>query len=104
MKIHNTGSLFAAPYAPVQGKNAEMQPGISGERAEKLTLQGRDRVSVSRDALLMTEARLTAQNTPDVRTDKVEELRIRVANGAYKPDSRLIAENLLHEEADLFRF
>ena len=104
MKIHNTGNLFAAPYAPVQEKNAEMQPGISGERAESRTSQGRDRVSVSRDALLMTEARLTAQNTPDVRTDKVEGLRIQVANGTYKPDSRLIAENLLREEADLFRF
>lgn len=62
-----------------------------------------DSVTVSQDALLFTEARLTAQNTPDVRTDKVEALRIQVANGTYKPDSRLIAANLVREEAGLFQ-
>lgn len=61
-----------------------------------------DTVTVSQDALLLTEARRTAQNTPDVRAEKVESLRIQVANGTYRPDSRLIAENLVREEPWLF--
>ena len=60
-------------------------------------------MSVSQDALLLTEARLTAQNTPDVRADKVESLRIQVADGTYKPDSRLIAASLIREEPGLFQ-
>ena len=62
-----------------------------------------DTVNVSQDALLMNQAARTAQNTPDVRTEQVEALRIQVANGTYKPDSRLIAENLVREEPGLFR-
>ena len=62
-----------------------------------------DTVTVSQDAVLMNQATRTAQNTPDIRTEQVEALRIQVANGTYKPDSRLIAENLVREEPGLFR-
>lgn len=62
-----------------------------------------DTVSVSQDALLLTEARRTAQNTPDVRAEKVEALRIQVSDGTYKPDSKLIATNLVREEPGLFQ-
>ena len=51
----------------------------------------------------MTEARRAAQSAPDVRAEKVETLRIQVANGTYKPDSRLIASSLVREEPGLFR-
>lgn len=83
-------------------KSAEKsrQPRATAEEAA--APQG-DTVTVSQDALLLTEARRTAQNTPDVRADKVESLRIQVANGTYRPDSRLIAENLIREEPWLFR-
>jgi negative regulator of flagellin synthesis FlgM len=43
-----------------------------------------------------------AQNAPDVRAEKVEQLRIQVSNGTYKPDSRLIASSLIREEPQLF--
>ncbi|MDR2745271.1 MAG: flagellar biosynthesis anti-sigma factor FlgM [Desulfovibrio sp.] len=104
MKIQNTGTLLADPYAASLEKNAETQARAAAERVDGAASQGGDRVSVSQDALLMTEARRAAQNAPDVREDKVEELRIQVANGTYKPDSRLAAENLIREEPGLFRF
>ncbi|HJA76236.1 MAG TPA: flagellar biosynthesis anti-sigma factor FlgM [Candidatus Desulfovibrio gallistercoris] len=61
-----------------------------------------DSISVSKDAMLLSEAHRVAQNAPDVRADKVEALRMQVANGTYKADSRLIAANLLREEPALF--
>ena len=64
---------------------------------------GGDTVSVSQDALLLTEARRTAQSTPDVRADKVESLRQQVAAGTYVVDSRRIAESLIREEPGLFQ-
>ncbi|MDR3358549.1 MAG: flagellar biosynthesis anti-sigma factor FlgM [Desulfovibrio sp.] len=106
MEIQNARNLLAAPYAAGLEKNAETLARAAAGRADNgaSQAQGGDRVSVSRDALLMTEARRSAQNAPDVRADKVEELRARIASGDYKPDSRLVAENLIREEPGLFRF
>lgn len=61
-----------------------------------------DSISVSKDAMLLSEAHRAAQTAPDVRADKVEALRMQVADGTYKVDSRLIAANLLREEPGLF--
>lgn len=85
-------------------KSAELRSRNRPERDDDPSRAlGGDTVKVSQDALLLTEARRTAQNAPDVRTEKVEELRIKVADGTYKPDSRLIASALLREEPGLFR-
>ena len=73
----------------------------AGERQHAGTphagVQG-DSISVSKDAMLLSEAHRVAQNAPDVRADKVEALRMQVANGIHTVDSRLIAANLLREE------
>ena len=106
MEVKNTPNSFFDPYAVGLEKNAaargdmraRSRAGAVGEDAA----QG-DTVSVSQDALLMTEARRAAQSAPDVRAEKVESLRIQVANGTYKPDSRLIAASLVREEPGLFR-
>ena len=77
----------------------------AGERQHAGTVhagaQG-DSISVSKDAMLLSEAHRVAQNAPDVRADKVEALRMQVANGTYTADSRLIVANLLREEPALF--
>ena len=106
MEIKNTPSNLFDPYAAGMEKStaaradARVKPRTGAAKEE--AGQG-DTVSVSQDALLMTEARRTAQNAPDVRSEKVEALRIQVANGTYKPDSQLIAANLVREEPGLFR-
>ena len=52
---------------------------------------------------VLTEARRTAQNAPDVRADRVAELRDQVANGTYNIDAQAIAQSLVREEPSLFR-
>jgi negative regulator of flagellin synthesis FlgM len=104
MEIQKAKNSFIDPYAANLERSEEMRGRHQGEHSEKLVFSTGDKVSVSPEALLMTEARRTAQNAPDVRTEKVENLRIQVANGTYTPDSRLTAENLLREEPDLFHF
>lgn len=106
MEIKNTTNSFFDPYSAGLEKSAEAR---SDSRLKARTEgtgteapQG-DTVSVSQDALLLTEARRAAQSAPDVRSDKVEALRIQVANGTYKPDSQLIAANLVREEPGLFQ-
>ncbi len=61
-----------------------------------------DKVSVSSDALLRTEAYKAASAAPDVRRDKVDEIRERLAAGDYHIDNRRIAARLVESELALF--
>lgn len=62
-----------------------------------------DRVSVSRDATLRTEAFRAALVTPDVRQEKVNTIKERIASGTYQIDSKRIASKLVQSELGLFR-
>lgn len=101
MEIQTNTNPLLDPYTTGLEKSGDVRARTRTESRSDGDLG--DTVSVSQDALLLTEARRTAQNTPDVRADKVESLRIQVANGTYKPDSRLIAAGLVREEPGLFR-
>ena len=104
MEIQGKVNNFLDPYSNAANLektgDAKLKGKTGGTASE--SAQG-DTVTVSQDALLLTEARRTAQNTPDVRAEKVEALRIKVSNGTYKPDSQLIAANLVREEPGLFK-
>ena len=101
MEIQTNTNPLLDPYATGLEKSGEAR--VRARPESQSDGERGDTVSVSQDALLLTEARRTAQNTPDVRADKVESLRIQVANGTYQPDSRLIAAGLVREEPGLFR-
>lgn len=75
----------------------------SGQSQETDSSTQGDRVSVSQNAVLLTEARRTAQATPDVRQEKVDALKEQVNSGTYNIDSTQLATNLLAEEGALFR-
>jgi negative regulator of flagellin synthesis FlgM len=45
----------------------------------------------------MQKAKQIAQNTPDVREDKIAAIKERIQNGTYQIDSGLIADGLLRE-------
>jgi negative regulator of flagellin synthesis FlgM len=60
-----------------------------------------DVVTVSPEAVLRTEAYRTANAAPDIRREKVENIKERISSGAYTPDSRKIAQKLLESDAFL---
>lgn len=60
--------------------------------------------AAERDAILFTTALRGAHNAPDIRTQKVEDIRARIANGTYAIDAKRIAAALLREDPELFRF
>lgn len=62
-----------------------------------------DRVSLSPEAMLRTEAFSSAMSAPEVRAEKVAEIKARVDAGEYEINSRAIASRLLTEEPGLFR-
>jgi len=62
-----------------------------------------DRVSLSPEAKLRTEAYTSAMNAPDIRAEKVAEIKARVQSGEYFVDSKAVAAKLLAEEPGLFQ-
>lgn len=108
MEIRNASMSYPLldPYANSAGtsgvdKNSETGAGRAKQANDNAS--GGDTISVSRDALLLTEARRTAQSAPDVRADRVAELRAQVSSGTYNIDAQAIAESLVREEPSLFR-
>jgi len=88
-----------------QGRVGRGESGeTSGAARGKSTSQGSetDRVTLSDDAKLVSVATRTAQDAPEVRSDRVAVLKAQVEAGTYLPDSRKIAEKLLTMESELF--
>ncbi|MBY0371886.1 flagellar biosynthesis anti-sigma factor FlgM [bacterium] len=71
---------------PVQGQKAPVTS--AGENAT---------VQISDQALLMKEARDIVHALPDVRADKVSDLKRRIKDGTYQVDSAAIADKMLDE-------
>jgi len=56
-----------------------------------------DRVSLSPQARELLNAQKALDAIPDVRTDKVEEIKARIADGTYRIDSEQIASKMIRE-------
>lgn len=54
-----------------------------------------DAFSISKDALLMSKVRASYERLPDVREDRVRELRRRIAEGKYYVPTDMIVEKIL---------
>lgn len=72
----------------------------SASQAAQATKTG-DKVALSPEARLLATTLSTANSAPDVRADKVRELKEQVQAGTYKPDIKKAAANLLRDEAKL---
>ena len=62
---------------------------------------GRDSVNISGNARLASTATETARETPDVRKQKVAELKALVQSGQYEPDLQRTAAKIVEEDLDL---
>ena len=56
-----------------------------------------DRLSVTPAAREFLRARAAVDASADVRDDRVDELRERVARGNYRPDSEMVAKRIVEE-------
>lgn len=55
----------------------------------------RDKVEISEKVKLYQDIRNTALSSPDIRTDKVEDLKDKISTGIYRADMTVIADKLL---------
>ena len=90
----NQGVQVDAYVNQVQDKKQADQ---AAERAKETAVKT-DTVVISDAAKRVQDARTQLDEIPDVREDKVAELRNQIQNGTYKVDAEKTAEKLLKEQ------
>lgn len=98
----NTLGPYRAQLERADASTRSPQDVAARTQAQPAAQAAGDRVSVSAAALLRTEAYKAAQNAPDIRQTKVNEIKERVEAGTYQVDSRNVAKKLLQNEVELF--
>jgi len=89
------------PYA---NKKIERPQAKDPQRTQESTRnsgEAADRVVLSSEGRLRGAALQTANEAPDVRRKKVDELKKQVQEGSYKPDLKKAAANLIRDDLDL---
>lgn len=81
----------AKPDRARQAEQVAKSRGISDTKAPELSDKGKD----------LAKAYAVASATPDVREDRIAELKKRIASGDYKIDSDKVAEKMIGEHAAL---
>lgn len=102
MEIKNSLLKNVDPYRTTLDAKAEAasaRPKDAGE--SQAPAQSGDRVSLSSSALLHTVAHSAASKAPEIRQEKVDALKERVAGGGYTVDAKKVAEKLVQSEAFL---
>lgn len=84
----------AAPGATAPGGNAANPAS---------TVAGNDTVQLTPTAQRLAELETSLNKIPDVREDRVNQLRQAIADGSYTPSSERIADRLITQELALTR-
>ena len=100
MEINNSLTRGVDPYTQTRVDAAVEKDGRK-EAVKTAQQPAGDRISLSPEAMLRTAAHSAATQAPDVRQEKVDAIKERIAAGEYTVDSKKIAEKLLGDESAL---
>ena len=92
--------LGAQSAARTYVQNTEVARGAAAKGAHKAhghgqAAQSADSVSLSADARSLASAREAVQASPDVREQKVADIKQRVDSGTYEVPARVLARNIV---------
>ncbi|WP_084457854.1 flagellar biosynthesis anti-sigma factor FlgM [Desulfocurvus vexinensis] len=83
------------------GRVDRPEPATRKDKGSRPSSGQGDSVSLSGEAKLFGSAMSAAQQTPEVRRQKVEDLKALVESGQYQPDIRKTAAKLVEEDLEL---
>lgn len=87
--------------SPVIDKTAQTDKAqaarVDAGKASKAEAQGSASVEISEGAQLMRKAAEAAKSAPDIRHDKIADLKARIQAGTYEIDNDKLAEKILEE-------
>ncbi len=93
MKIDNVNSNR------ITQKQAENTTGVDknlkSDRENMESITGKDKASFSDDARILAKSRTALDETPDIRSERVEQLRQEIASGEYKIPVQELANRFL---------
>lgn len=70
---------------------------IKKSEEDKTNISSDDKVELSSRAMDLKEMQSQAMSSPDVRTEKVQQIKTNIENGTYSISSEKIAERLIEE-------
>ena len=89
------------PYANKKIDRQESKEALKTQESVKSSGESADRVVLSSEARLRGAALQSAKEAPDVRREKVDELKRKVKDGTYEPNLKKAAANLVRDDLDL---
>lgn len=94
MKINNNTNIEALK---AYGATASERPQLTRETAGSKQGSGSiiDKINISSKVKMYQDIRQAALDAPEIRTDKVNDIEHKIANGSYSPDYNAIADKLL---------
>ncbi len=98
MEINGSNSFGKVDgYVRHINKDKNKSADVSDEKnAGKITTKG-DSVELSPEAKTLGKAIAVLEDLPDIREEKVAEIRERIENGTYQVDGKDIAEKIIKE-------
>lgn len=98
-KIDGSGERYTPPVSRTAPTRATVMTTAAG-KPDGGSPRG-DAVSLTRDAQLISETRIAAQNAPAVDQQRIDAVRQSLRDGSYQIDARSIAARLLKTEWEL---
>jgi len=107
-KVADKNKINEAQISSAQGANQSAKArGLKEAQAENTKLRGSSEISTgnekvewSENASLAMEAMNEVKASPDVRADRVAELKAAVKNGTYKIDADKVAERMIQSSIE----
>lgn len=91
MKINGPGGM-----GPIKAYTSQIKKDKAGAK-DKVGESQTDRLEISKEAMEVKSYRSALDNIPAVREDLVTDLKQRIDEGSYQPDSEKIAAGILKE-------
>jgi negative regulator of flagellin synthesis FlgM len=84
-------------YVKQINKNKSKSAAVSKDNPSAGNISSGDKVELSPEAKMISQAIKAVEALPDVRENKVAEIRERIANGTYRIDGKEVAEKMIKE-------
>jgi len=84
-------------YVKQVNKEKSKSSAVSDDQSSNKLLPSGDSVELSTEAKIMQEAVKVLETLPDVREEKVEQIKQQIADGTYEIDSKKISEKMIKE-------
>lgn len=96
MKIDNTSAVQLNAYLK-QVRNQQQQPDSRTQAEQGKPVVGSDKVELSQQAKEAQQAMQNLKTMPEVRSDKVEQVKMEIEKGTYKVMGAKVAPKMLKE-------